>query len=319
MGFLNQLLKYKNVCIQCHNSPDADALAAAYGVYTYLKLHDIKASIIYGGEREIQKKDLLYMLNICEIPAEYVKELPETELLLLVDGQYGQGNVYHFDAENIAVIDHHMPFMKKTKQTFIDNSYQSCSTIVWELLKEEGYDVKANKKLSIAFLYGLYTDTSSYVDLYKKNDIAMREELRDDYPELEPLKKSSMSLEDLTIAGEALHHAYFDQDKQYLLISAMHCEQSVLGIIGDMAIKVDVAKLSIVYTDSDSGYQISVRSADRDYLANEVAAKLCDGIGNGGGHMDKAGGVISRDCISEQYAGWEIADIIKERMETIME
>ena len=65
MGFLNQLLKYKKVCIQCHNCPDADALAAAYGVYTYLKLHDIKASIIYGGEREIQKKDLLYMLNIC--------------------------------------------------------------------------------------------------------------------------------------------------------------------------------------------------------------------------------------------------------------
>ena len=311
MGFLNQLLKYKKVCIQCHDCPDADALAAAYGVYTYLKLHDIKASIIYGGEREIQKKDLLYMLNICEIPAEYVEELPDTELLLLVDGQYGQGNVYHFDADNIVVIDHHMPFMKKTPQTLIDNSYQSCSTIVWELLKEEGYDVKANR--------GLYTDTSSYVDLYKKNDIAMRDELRDDYPELERLKKSCMSLEDLMIAGEALHHAYFDQDKQYLLISAMHCEQSVLGIIGDMAIKVDVAKISIAYTDIDSGYQISVRSADRDYLANEVAAKLCDGIGNGGGHMDKAGGVISRDCISEQYAGWEIADIIKERMETIME
>ena len=311
MGFLNQLLKYKKVCIQCHDCPDADALAAAYGVYTYLKLHDIKASIIYGGEREIQKKDLLYMLNICEIPAEYVEELPDTELLLLVDGQYGQGNVYHFDADNIVVIDHHMPFMKKTPQTLIDNSYQSCSTIVWELLKEEGYDVKANR--------GLYTDTSSYVDLYKKNDIAMRDELRDDYPELERLKKSCMSLEDLMIAGEALHHAYFDQDKQYLLISAMHCEQSVLGIIGDMAIKVDVAKISIAYTDIDSGYQISVRSADRDYLANEVAAKLCDGIGKGGGHMDKAGGVISRDCISEQYAGWEIADIIKERMETIME
>lgn len=259
------------------------------------------------------------MLNICEIPAEYVKELPDTELLLLVDGQYGQGNVYHFDADNIVVIDHHMPFMKKTPQTLIDNSYQSCSTIVWELLKEEGYDVKANRGLSIAFLYGLYTDTSSYVDLYKKNDIAMRDELRDDYPELERLKKSCMSLEDLMIAGEALHHAYFDQDKQYLLISAMHCEQSVLGIIGDMAIKVDVAKISIAYTDIDSGYQISVRSADRDYLANKVAAKLCDGIGNGGGHMDKAGGVISRDCISEQYAGWEIADIIKERMETIME
>ena len=60
MGFLNQLLKYKNICIQCHNSPDADALAAAYGVYTYLKLHDINLSIIYSGDYEIQKKHLLY-------------------------------------------------------------------------------------------------------------------------------------------------------------------------------------------------------------------------------------------------------------------
>ena len=92
------------------------------------------------------------------------------------------------------------------------------------------------------------------------------------------------------IAGEALYHAYFDKEKQYLLISAMHCEQSVLGIIGDMAIKVDVAKVSIAYTDIDSGYQVSIRSADREYLANEVAEKLCDGIGSGGGHIDKAGG-----------------------------
>lgn len=318
MGFLNQLLKYKNICIQCHNSPDADALAAAYGVYTYLKLHDINVSIIYSGDYEIQKKDLLYMIDICEIPVEYIKELPKTDLLLLVDGQYGRGNVYRFEADNIAMIDHHMPSMKKTENAFIDYSYQSCSTIVWELLKEEGYDVKANEKLSIAFLYGLYTDTSSYVDLYKKHDIAMRDELSKDYPELERLKKSSMSLEDLMIAGEALYHAYFDKEKQYLLISAMHCEQSVLGIIGDMAIKVDVAKVSIAYTDIDSGYQVSIRSADLEYLANEVAEKLCDGIGSGGGHIDKAGGVISRDCICESYAGWEIADIIKERMEKIM-
>ena len=150
------LLKYKNICIQCHNSPDADALAAAYGVYTYLKLHDINVSIIYSGDYEIQKKDLLYMIDICEIPVEYVKELPKTDLLLLVDGQYGRGNVYRFEADNIAMIDHHMPSMKKTENAFIDYSYQSCSTIVWELLKEEGYDVKANEKLSIAFLYGLY-------------------------------------------------------------------------------------------------------------------------------------------------------------------
>ena len=121
MGFLNQLLKYKNICIQCHNSPDADALAAAYGVYTYLKLHDINVSIIYSGDYEIQKKDLLYMIDICEIPVEYIKELPKTDLLLLVDGQYGRGNVYRFEADNIAMIDHHMPSMKKTENAFLSS------------------------------------------------------------------------------------------------------------------------------------------------------------------------------------------------------
>ena len=81
-----------------------------------------------------------------EIPVEYVKSYLR-QILLLVDGQYGRGNVYRFEADNIAMIDHHMPSMKKTENAFIDYSYQSCSTIVWELLKEEGYDVKANEKL----------------------------------------------------------------------------------------------------------------------------------------------------------------------------
>lgn len=200
MGFLNQLLKYKNICIQCHKQSRCRCTGCGIGVYTYLKLQVSMCQLFYSGDYEIQKKDLLYMIDICEIPVAYVKELPKTDLLLLVDGQYGRGNVYRFEADNIAMIDHHMPSMKKTENAFIDYSYQSCSTIVWELLKEEGYDVKANEKLSIAFLYGLYTDTSSYVDLYKKHDIAMRDELSKDYPELERLKKSSMSLEDLMIA-----------------------------------------------------------------------------------------------------------------------
>ena len=53
-------------------------------------------------------------------------------------------------------------------------------------------------------------------------------------------------------------------------------------------------KLALHIRIFDSGYQVSIRSADREYLANEVAEKLCDGIGSGGGHIDKAGGVISK-------------------------
>ena len=59
------------------------------------------------------------MIDICEIPVEYVKESPKTDLLLLVDGQYGRGNVYRFEADNIAMIDHHMPSMKKQKMLLL--------------------------------------------------------------------------------------------------------------------------------------------------------------------------------------------------------
>ena len=38
---LKELLKpeYENIVIQCHNDPDADAIASGYGVYLYLKEH----------------------------------------------------------------------------------------------------------------------------------------------------------------------------------------------------------------------------------------------------------------------------------------
>ncbi|MDY5846654.1 MAG: DHH family phosphoesterase [Bariatricus sp.] len=318
MGFLSQFLHYDSICIQCHNNPDPDALASALGLYTYFTEHGINVKIVYGGKQKIKKKDLLYMMEICEIPAEHIEVLPETSLLMMVDAQFGQGNAQKFDTSEIAAVDHHMPFMEKNEKTFIDNTYQSCSTIVWELLKDEGYSVVDNRKLRIAFLYGLYTDTSSYVDLYKEKDCAMRAELRDDYPELERLTKSCMTLGDLMIAGDALHNCYFDTERRYLIISAMQCDQSILGIIGDMAIKVDAAKVTVAFTDIDNGYQISVRSCDWQYPANIVAKKLCENIGNGGGHRDKAGGNIVRELMIKKYSETEILDVIIERMNEIL-
>ena len=62
----------------------------------------------YSGPKKIEKYNLLYMVEHCEIPIHHVNELPETELLLIVDSQYGQGNVEKFNAPEIAVIDHHI-------------------------------------------------------------------------------------------------------------------------------------------------------------------------------------------------------------------
>lgn len=54
MSFLKQLLAYKRICIQCHNNPDADAVASAFGVYRYLTSHGVEVSIVYGQRRDVE-------------------------------------------------------------------------------------------------------------------------------------------------------------------------------------------------------------------------------------------------------------------------
>lgn len=33
--FLKQFAEFNSICIQCHDSPDADAMGAAFGLYAY--------------------------------------------------------------------------------------------------------------------------------------------------------------------------------------------------------------------------------------------------------------------------------------------
>ena len=314
MGFLHQLLRYHKICIQCHNNTDADALASAYGLQCFFKEKQVSAEIIYGGSETVRRFNLQYMMDALAIEARHVTKLPETELLLVVDGQYGEGNVQTFDAPEIAVIDHHYCVSNENENTFIKSEYQSCSTVVYELLLEEGYPVQENEKLRTALLYGLYMDTSSFQDLYRERDIQMRSALLGENPVFERLTKSSMTMEELMIAGDALQNHYFDPERCFAIVPAIHCEQAVLGIIGDLVIQVDVILASLTYTAVGGGYQFSIRSCDNTIPANQLAAYICEGIGSGGGHTKKAGGRISARSFRKKYGEADIFDVLNRRM-----
>ena len=310
MGFLTKLLQYKKICIQCHNNPDSDTIASAFGIYRYLEKHGIEASIIYGGLEEIKKNALTTMIQECGIPISYVDTLPECELLLLVDCQYGQLNTVVFPVENVMIIDHHIKVVEDKEEYLIKSEYQSCSTIIYELLLEEGYDVKADEALTIALLYGLYIDTSSFADLYKSHDKAMKDTLFVGQPLLERLMKSSMSVVELMIASDAMFHHYLDISRHFAIIEALRCEQAVLGIIGDFVICTDVILLSFTYTETGTGYKISIRSCYEKYPANEIAAYVCKEIGSGGGHKNKAGGYIQLEKLENKYGKKPIFEVI---------
>jgi phosphoglycolate phosphatase len=104
---LHDLLVYDDIVIQCHNAPDADAIASGFALYSYLKSFGKEPRLIYGGRSVIRKTDLVMLIQDLNIPIKHVEQMDPPELLVLVDCQYQGGNTTVFEAQNVAVIDHH--------------------------------------------------------------------------------------------------------------------------------------------------------------------------------------------------------------------
>jgi phosphoglycolate phosphatase len=86
---LKELLQFDEITIQCHDNPDADAIASGYGLYCYFAGQGKKVRFIYRGKFEIAKSNLTLMVKTLEIPIEFVPEVTEkAELLLMTDCQY---------------------------------------------------------------------------------------------------------------------------------------------------------------------------------------------------------------------------------------
>ena len=156
---LSELLEFNQVVIQCHDNPDADAIASGFALYTYLQKYEKDVRLVYSGKSAIRKSNLLLMIKELEIPIVYVrnpeKEVP-AQLLVTVDCQYGEGNVTLYPAETVAVIDHHRVGHQMPPLSEIRSELGSCSTLMWDMLKEEGIDINENINLATAMYYGLY-------------------------------------------------------------------------------------------------------------------------------------------------------------------
>ena len=105
---LKKLLQYNPITIQCHDNPDADALASGYALYRFFESNGKEVSFIYSGFNKIQKSNLVLMQQELQIPIKYIEKEQQgmffPGLLLTVDCQYGAGNVTKFLA------DGHSPF-----------------------------------------------------------------------------------------------------------------------------------------------------------------------------------------------------------------
>ncbi len=307
---LSDLLKYNDIVIQCHDNPDADALASGFALYTFLKSKGKEPEFIYRGVHPISKSNLQIMVEELKIPVVYAPEYDRVpDVLLVCDCQYGQRNVTTTKARYVAIIDHHQVTVELPRFAEIRSSVGSCSTVVWDMLRVEGFDVNENKDLATALYYGLYTDTNKFSEVSHPLDRDMIDSLIINKSLITKMSNSNISLEELKITGKAILDYTYIEDIRCLVIKTEPCDPNILGVISDFAMETAEVDVCIAYYISPDEIKFSVRSCIKEVHANELAEFIAKGIGGGGGHLLKAGGTIRPEKVPEG-----ISDIIETRI-----
>ena len=318
---LQELLNenFSNIVIQCHNAPDADALASGYAVYCYLKQHGKRVRMIYSSPKDseihIQKSNLLLMIKDLEIPIEYVSSLEEEpDLLLLVDCQYKEKNVREFRGKTMAVIDHHRVNHPENlpKMQEIRDGYGSCSTIIWDMLLEADADLGKDPKVATALYYGLYTDTTELEELCHPKDMDLVDAVRfccnDDM--LFQWKCHNLALLEMKSAGQALSDYDYYKEEQFAIMEMVgeqgkYLDQNLLGVVSDLLIRVDGVDACIAFCEQEDCFRLSIRTCTREVLAVDLIRFVTSGLGGGGGRSKrKAGGSLEKEKLIALYRSW---------------
>lgn len=322
---LSDLKKYQEIVIQCHDNPDADAIASGFVLARFFQSQGKRVRFLYSGEFQITKSNLVYFVEQLKIPIEYVKELPEKpELLLMTDCQYGEGNVRRFEAEHVAVIDHHQVAGALPRLHEVRSNLGSCCTIVWDMLKKEkGFSI--DKEIGTALYYGLYTDTNSFSEIAHPLDKDMRDAVPFDKSLIMKLRNMNLSLGEAKIAGIALLGVEYYEENRYAILESEPCDPNILGIISDFFLAVDTVDICLVYSILPVGIKFSIRSCTKETRADELAEYLAHHIGSGGGHTEKAGGFIQYELLGQRYKKYAssgsgsrdfiVTTILRERMD----
>ncbi|MDD7403391.1 MAG: DHH family phosphoesterase [Butyribacter sp.] len=316
--FLPRFLNHKKICIQCHDNPDADALASGFALYHYYSHHGIETQFVYGGRNQITKPNLVMMIQELEIPVQYITEAPECDLLITADCQYGSGNVTKFEVPEVAMVDHHQCGLMQNENDCIKSNLGSCSTVVWSLFQKIGYDISEDINLSTALYYGLYNDTNQFAEIFHPLDKDMRDSLNKNDTLLFRLMNTNLSLRELNIASTALTKEIFCQEHRFSVIPAEQCDPNILGIISDFVIQVEEIDMCVAYNPNPGGFKLSIRSCVKEVKANELAEFICEGVGNGGGHLTKAGGFVAGNSYHEKYQDKDFSEFLSERIEAYL-
>ncbi|MCX5872997.1 MAG: bifunctional oligoribonuclease/PAP phosphatase NrnA [Deltaproteobacteria bacterium] len=294
----------KRFLILCHNNPDPDTLASAFG-FSYLlqKKFSIKCVIGYGGViTRAQNKAMVHRLRI---PVTRISQddSNQYQTTALIDAQPLTGNnlIDSRSTPPLIVVDHHPLRKASLRSPFHDvrPTYGATSTIITEYLIAA--EVTPSRSLANALLYGIKTDTNSL----------MRACCKADYHAFNYLSPLSNPRVLGNIEKPALPMDYFGDFQKGLSKTIIYRDvacsflghvktDSIIPELADLLLRIEGVTWSLCMGEHDEMMMISLRSKSRTQKAGLLLRRLVGRTGSAGGHREMAGGQIPLANMSDQ-------------------
>ncbi len=286
----------KRILVLCHNNPDPDSIAGAYGFSNLLaKKFGIKSDIGYGGV--ISRAENKAMVQRLRIKMNRLAKLNSSDYhgVALIDAQPGTGNnlLYSKDASPLIVIDHH-PLRKASLHAAFHDIRPGCgatSTIITEYLLSAG--MIPTRSMANALLYGIKADTNSLTRGAVKADLNAFTYLSTlTNPKVIALiERPALSLNYFEDYLCGLSQTTIYRDVAVSCLGEIHSE-SIIPELADLLLRLEGTAWSLCMGYKGDEFVLSLRSTSRTYRAGVVLRRIIGRLGSAGGHKEMAGGLI---------------------------
>ncbi len=305
--------------IQTHDYPDHDAIASSYALQQLFAKFSHPASLCYGGI--VLGSALQNAIHELKIDIQHISKAKisaETQLIM-IDGSVDNGNMQVSQATPMAVIDHHASsktFASRYLFSDIRSSYGSCSTIISEYFEEAG--IAISPVVATALMIGIMMDTAHLTRGVHYSDIRAIARLYPlaDWHTGSRLLRNSLSISDSQLFHEAIANRIIRES--ICFVALQHdTTPDVAGLIADFFLSLQEVHFVVVICCRGERFKLSIRSEDETLPADTVLASLLKDIGEGGGHIHMAGGIIARDRYPGDTEMLERLQAIKRQMQKI--
>lgn len=289
---LVELLKNRTVYIQTHNFPDPDAISSAFGLQEFFAAHDIPALLCYDGRIDrLSSRKMLDTFGISMCCGTELPEMTERDAIVLVDSQKLNSNVTDFPGTKVGCIDHHPTRTSCHYEYFDLQIIGACASIIASYFQQTDTPVSPNAAAALA--YGIKMDTADFTRGTTQTDVAMFQYLfgHADWELVKHMYSNTLEYDDLRAYDAAISNIKIFGTTAFAYIP-FPCAPSLVAIISDFILALDVVDIAIVYARNKEGIRFSIRSERPAFHAGDLIVLALQNIGSGGGHPSMSGGMI---------------------------